>query len=55
MNALACFYMKFDAVLGESPPGPLKFQCEEFRKSLHGQDPKCLEHFEAVRNHYNQM
>ena len=47
--------MKFDAALGESPPGPLVLKYKELRKSLHAQDSKCLEYFDAVGNHYSQM
>lgn len=53
MNALACFYIRFDAILGQSPSGPLRHKCEELRKSLHEHDPKSAELFREVQSHYS--
>jgi len=52
-NALACFYMKIDAILEEAPSEPLVSICKELRKSLHERDPKCNEKFELVQNQYS--
>ena len=44
-NALACLYMKCDAVLGRFHPDPMILQYEELRNNLHCQ--KCMEHVDA--------
>ena len=49
INALACIFLKLDAVLEEIPLGsPLQKQCEELKSSL-------LQHIGNITNTYNNL
>jgi hypothetical protein len=53
MNALACFFFKFDAVLGKmSPDVPLRKQCEELKSNLHQRSENITDIYDDLASYY---
>ena len=50
-SALACLYLKFEAVL-ENHPGQLKDQCQTFKTALHERDEKLQTIFDELKGLY---
>ena len=52
MMSVAIMTMKFEAILSDLAPGPLRLQCRQLRKALHDNDPGMVEIYQDLESYY---